>query len=834
MLPKGCSLCDEHRAHLRTSGLDDDTLRLAQVYSETVSKRIADLIGHSAWKHGRAMVFPFFLPGQAEPFAYRVRADKPRTVVDKGKPKQVKYEQPKDLAGMPYFPPNTRRGGGLRDRERTVFWTEGEKKSLLLDQLGYVVVGGTGTYMFHDKAIRDTEARWVLNSITREHVLVEGRTHVVVFDSDADLEFNRNVFDAARRLAGMLLDAGATEVLFVRVEAPPADKMGVDDFFVKHGEEATRAMLAKASRISPLPVEDYFTALAKLKALQGAELSERAALPNGYEVNDNGRVFKSPPPDSEAKPKLVSQSPIVLGRYVVDHASKAERLEMWFRRAGRWARVLANREDVVHQAKVVGVLGPRGAPVGSHNAQMVAEWIHDLDQANDGRLPRVLCVTRCGWHRMDERESFMAPGLVENRDVLFDDRTARDATEGLGCKGDHGAHLEALRSIFNEDLNAATMIAAALAAPLLKRLGAPSFAVHAGGDSSRGKSTMLRGAASIYGDPNNRNWLPSWNSTGVGLEVRAHTLCDLPLCLDEAGSIDDKAREASVYMLVNGVGRTRGAKLGGNRETLNWRTVVLSTGEPKLVHEGANTGAQVRVMHLPVAGIGSWGARDVDAFNATIGANYGHVGAAWLEALARIEDWPAVLRAYDDMKRQLSAAAPTTLAARQLANVALLMVTEWLAAKVLGLGDARAATMARWSTEAAVAARARSVESAFQRAFDSVVDWTESRPNSFPRLTLGTSGGKVANATSARDLHGYLEEEDEHGERVVHFIREELVKHLKSINMDESVLEDWRNRGWLRHVEGRNTRTQRINGDKKRVVTLRVGVGTGGGTHAAD
>ena len=79
-------------------------------------------------------------------------------------------------------------------------------------------------------------------------------------------------------------------------------------------------------------------------------------------------------------------------------------------------------------------------------------------------------------------------------------------------------------------------------------------------------------------------------------------LTDLPLCFDEVGAGDSRIIERSIYMLINGAGKSRGDRALRVRKTPTWRTVVLSTGEHELADERANTGAQVRVLQFRVSG----------------------------------------------------------------------------------------------------------------------------------------------------------------------------------------------------------------------------------------
>jgi hypothetical protein len=187
-------------------------------------------------------------------------------------------------------------------------------------------------------------------------------------------------------------------------------------------------------------------------------------------------------------------------------------------------------------------------------------------------------------------------------------------------------HVAALREAWDADLSCALVIAAALAAPLLEPLSAPNFGVHLSGESSTGKTSMLRIGGSVYGDPHDPQWLASWNATGAGAELRAAMLSDLPQCYDEIGGGEPEALDRMVYMLINGTGRTRAQRDLALRETQHWRTVLISTGERDLMSDTSATGVRTRIINVPVAGFGSLSPTAIDRLRALCAANAGNFG----------------------------------------------------------------------------------------------------------------------------------------------------------------------------------------------------------------
>jgi putative DNA primase/helicase len=122
------------------------------------------------------------------------------------------------------------------------------------------------------------------------------------------------------------------------------------------------------------------------------------------------------------------------------------------------------------------------------------------------------------------------------------------------------------------------------------------------GDSSCGKTTALRVAASVWGG---REYLQRWRATDNGLEGMAAQHSDALLCLDELAQLDAKVAGESAYMLANGQGKSRAGRTGAARPRLSWRLLFLSAGEIGLAehmseaNKRTRAGQELRMIDLP-------------------------------------------------------------------------------------------------------------------------------------------------------------------------------------------------------------------------------------------
>ena len=173
-------------------------------------------------------VIPYLEPRSRKPTGfYRVRLhDGPKD--SKGKP--LRYLQPRNASPRLYFAPGVRWGVVLDSAASELWITEGEKKAACACKVGIptIGIGGVWNWQVKGKPIADLDG-----------VVWRGRKVRVVFDSD--VAHNQQVRSAMRALVRELEDRGAS----VGVTFLPEDekgKVGLDDYIVRHGVEATKAL----------------------------------------------------------------------------------------------------------------------------------------------------------------------------------------------------------------------------------------------------------------------------------------------------------------------------------------------------------------------------------------------------------------------------------------------------------------------------------------------------------------------------------------------------------------------------------------------------------------
>lgn len=218
---------------------------------------------------------------------------------------------------------------------------------------------------------------------------------------------------------------------------------------------------------------------------------------------------------------------------------------------------------------------------------------------------RARCVERTGWHD----GSFVMPNKTignQQEKIIF--QSAANTQRTFKQKGTLAAWQERIAKPCAGNSRLVFAISAAFASPLLEVTGMESGGVHFRGDSSTGKTTVLRVASSVWGG---LDYLQRWRATDNGLESLAAQHSDCLLVLDELSQVDPKAAGEVAYMLANGSGKVRSIRTGAMRDTASWRLLFLSSGEAGLTEHMAlagrkpKAGQEVRLLDIPAdAGCG--------------------------------------------------------------------------------------------------------------------------------------------------------------------------------------------------------------------------------------
>ncbi|VEG92511.1 DUF927 domain-containing protein [Legionella spiritensis] len=212
---------------------------------------------------------------------------------------------------------------------------------------------------------------------------------------------------------------------------------------------------------------------------------------------------------------------------------------------------------------------------------------------------RARCVDRLGWHNnifVTASESIGEQG----EHVVFQNAHALDPA--LSVAGEVEDWRNSIGRLAEGNSRLTFAISCAFAPSLASLVGEDSGGFHFKGASSCGKTTALKLAASVWGNPSSYTRL--WRTTSNGLEGLAAMHNDGLLILDELSQIDPKEAGEAAYLLANGQGKTRASKNGTARASTRWRLFFLSAGEESLsalmakAGQKANAGQEIRLAEI--------------------------------------------------------------------------------------------------------------------------------------------------------------------------------------------------------------------------------------------
>ncbi len=317
-----------------------------------------------------------------------------------------------------------------------------------------------------------------------------------------------------------------------------------------------------------------------------------------FRIDEDG-LWYSPPGDEAGGPRRVC-GPLHVSAWARDAQDNGAALllefDTPFRKGRRWLMPLAMlagdgaeyRRELLAQGFMV--------PTDMHRRRWLTDYLQSRQPAELVRI-----VDRVGWHG----RAYVLPRETLGDDggerILFQSEAPTDGTfEQRGTLAQWQERIGRL-CVGNSRLTFAA--SCAFAGPLLAwAAGTDGGGFHLVGDSSCGKTTVLKVAASVWGGC---DYLQRWRATDNGLEGMAAQHSDALLCLDELAQLDPRVAGESAYMLANGQGKSRAGRTGAARPRLSWRLLFLSAGEIGLAehmseaNKRTRAGQELRMIDLP-------------------------------------------------------------------------------------------------------------------------------------------------------------------------------------------------------------------------------------------
>jgi len=409
---------------------------------------------------------------------------------------------------------------------------------------------------------------------------------------------------------------------------------------------------------------------------------ENLHVPRGYDIDLNGVYRLAASMDGSITRNKIAPAPIFIGGRTIDvYTGEAKRQVVWRGPSGWCSRVI-ERRTIMDASKIV-TLTNLEAPINSNTSGQMVSYLSDFEAENSHRFPVVRSAARMGWQ---PDGGFLLPDVfyavsdeASSNFALTPPSGLETLSSGWTTAGSWEEWVEAMGLVSSFPYMYIATYAGA-AAPLLSILKIPGFVVDFSGETSGGKTTALRFAASVWGRPAESypTAMYSWDATKVWIERTSGFLNNLPLILDET----KRARHPRIvrdviYDFCQGQGRGRGS-VEGTRHTESWRSILISSGEGAATSFSQDAGTRARVLSLKGKPLGtdvSIGSRVSEEAQIILASNYGHLGRKIAQYLvANRERHGDIREIFQKAREKYAGVARTAVARRHAGHLAVLEV----------------------------------------------------------------------------------------------------------------------------------------------------------------
>lgn len=326
---------------------------------------------------------------------------------------------------------------------------------------------------------------------------------------------------------------------------------------------------------------------------------------DNFEMSDTGlyrEVARGRGENAETVTVRISSPFEIVGRGRDPNGGAWSRLLRWRDPDGRMHERFVADEALHHDPSALcAPLAAEGLEIVREQQRAFASYLSGAHSAG-----RVTVVERTGWHTIEGENVFVLPG-----ECIGSRRAGRVLLDGAApgpyeTKGTLSEWREGVATLARGHAIPMLAISTALAGPLLHLGGLEGGGLNLFGQSSRGKTTCLQAAASVWGRGATPGFVRAWRATANGLEGSAAQFTDTMMVLDELGVVDARDAAQAFYGLANGAGKQRASRDGSLREPRSWRVLYLSSGElpveTKLSEapgRKARAGQLVRLLDVP-------------------------------------------------------------------------------------------------------------------------------------------------------------------------------------------------------------------------------------------
>lgn len=353
-------------------------------------------------------------------------------------------------------------------------------------------------------------------------------------------------------------------------------------------------------------------------------MEKEVAVPIGiygsYELTDKG-VYKL---DDTGKTRI--SNPLYIEQTQQNLISRDVELTLVYRYRDRWCDIIISRQEL--NDKKIQALSKKGLDVHSGNAKDLEAYLI----AQEATSQYVSSYDYVGWHEENEKLHFALDCLIQETEESVENVTY-DGKFDLKPTGDKETYFELIKNevVGHPPLEFILALACSGVLNSYVNFSKSSDLIfsHLYGESSSGKTTAAKLAASVFGKPSvtSDGLIRTWNATTNALVSQFGNMNGTPLILDEASLCNNSYDfSATIYKFSQGMDKVRSNSNLTMRDSYSWSGVLISTAEHELVERtNRNSGLKARVLELQSV---EWTKDRIHAetLNSTLESHYGWLG----------------------------------------------------------------------------------------------------------------------------------------------------------------------------------------------------------------
>lgn len=425
---------------------------------------------------------------------------------------------------------------------------------------------------------------------------------------------------------------------------------------------------------------------AKIDTLQfrsDNDILKNYEIPDGFSITKTGEVVKLVK-DFQV---TICRVPVVITKEFFGVDTKFYKYGLTFKNGSQWKDTAPLEQAIIADSKkIVPAVANCGLQFNSTNASGVVDYLDAILAKNKGKFKKIYTARQFGWQEFNGEEIFLDPRRnctveVEGVKVPF---VADNSNSQFAKTLTNAGTIEEWKKAYDLAKKypvARFIVAACVAAPLLKILGLRNFALHFYGKSRAGKTTALLLGVSAVG---NEKMVRTFDATKNGLLGAAAESNDYVFAVDEKQSAGKKIAESLanfVYDYCEGRPRTKLNRDSTLKAGVEWRGDLITTGETPLFPNNVTGGAHTRTIQFHVKEILP---REIAAdIRRIIKRNYGHIQPRVIDKISEIgtENLREDFKAYeDDFTKAYSEVLP-----EYCGNIAAVILADSLLNQVLGV-----------------------------------------------------------------------------------------------------------------------------------------------------